>query len=248
MFRPAFMTLLTLLPTLAAAQAGESGISFRLGFGPELAPGYVGAAEADVGVGVEFDLERFQIGGFAIGGEKKQGLGFAPSVRFVEGRAANDFDELAGLDDIDASFEMGGGLAYNASNFTGFAKLRYGIVGHESFVAEVGGDYLFSPNPDLTVAMGPRALWGDADYLQTYFGVSEAEAATSVFEDYTPGSGLVSTGISVEATYEVTDDWQVVGVIRYDRLQGDAADSPLTADDDQLTTTIAVTRRFSFGF
>jgi len=48
--------------------------------------------------------------------------------------------------------------------------------------------------------------------------------------------------------YQVTPDWGVLGILRYDQLQGDAADSPIVQSKDQTSVSLMVTRRFSFGF
>lgn len=122
------------------------------------------------------------------------------------------------------------------------------MTGHEAFVADAGADLTTALMPQLSLAAGPRVLWGDDTYAQTYFGISPDEAAASAFDSYDPQGGLISAGIQASATYAVNDDWQVIGTIRYDRLQDDAADSPLVQSDDQTTASLVVTRRFSFSF
>ncbi|SFS14903.1 MipA/OmpV family protein [Yoonia litorea] len=244
----AFILSLMILSVASPAVAQENKLTFRLGFGPEYAPAYPGSDEMALGLGTEFTLERLQFGGIAIGGEQKQGFGATGSFRLVEGRSDENSDDLSGLREIDPSVELGGGLTYDTAQFTGFAAVRYGVIGHESFVAEIGGDVIFYPSADLKIAFGPRTLWGDADYVGTYFGVSSTEADATDFEAYDPDAGLVSTGLSVEATYSISDEWEVVGSLRYDLLQGDAADSPLSQDDTQITTSVAITRLFSFDF
>ena len=238
--------ILALLP--AIAQAEEDGIAFRFGLGPSVAPGYFGDAGKDVGVTGSFELERFKLGGLSFGGEDSEGLGFGGSVRYIGARDAEDYSELEGLETVDPSLELGGGLSYTIADFTAFANVRYGVIGHEAFVAEVGGDYLFYPREKVTMSVGPRAVWGDDTFAQTYFGVTDDEALASAFDSYDAGAGLVSAGVAVEATYAFNDDWELVASMRYDRLQGDAADSPLTESDDQLSTSVVLTRRFSFDF
>ena len=100
----------------------------------------------------------------------------------------------------------------------------------------------------MTFAAGPRVLWGSEDYNQTYFGVSAAEAAASSFTAFSAGSGLVSSGLEASATYQFNDDWGVKGTVRYDLLRGDAANSPITASDEQLSVGVVVTRKVTFGF
>ena len=85
--------LLTLLATGATAQEGSLGfgLAFDGGLGVQSAPGYFGAGENETGVTGSFELERFRLGGFAIGGEEVPGLGFTGSFRYIADRRAEDF-------------------------------------------------------------------------------------------------------------------------------------------------------------
>jgi outer membrane scaffolding protein for murein synthesis (MipA/OmpV family) len=129
-----------------------------------------------------------------------------------------------------------------------FGRVRYGIVGHEAFVGELGGNVIARPSDRFSLRAGPRLLFGDSDYASTYFGVSAAEAGRSSFDEFDAGGGLLTAGVGVEATYIINDNWGVEADLTYERLQNDAADSPITQDDDQWSARIGVTRRFTLGF
>ena len=247
-----FRTILIMTALTAAqpiwAQEDGNGISFHFGLGPKSAPEYFGSDENELGVTGSFRLERLQFGGLSIGGEDRTGFGFGGSVRFIGERSADEYPELAGLEDIDPSLELGGGLRFRQPGYRIFADMRYGVVGHEALVAEVGGDIIYRPTDQITLTAGPRVLWGSEDYAQTYFGVSDSEAGASAFDAYTPGSGIISQGLKAEATYQINEDWGVVGTVRYDQLVDDAADSPITRSDNQVSASIVLTRRVTFGF
>ena len=235
-------------PVASAAQDQSNGVEFRFGLGPSFAPGYFGDEDIDPGVGAKFQLERLQFGSISRDGEGSYGLGFGGSLRFVGKRNADDFDELLGLEDIDPSLEIGGGLEFSAPDYEIFAKVRYGVIGHESFVAELGGDLIYRPSDQLTLSAGPRILLGDDDYAQTYFGVTAAEDAASSFDAFDARGGIMSAGAKAEATYAINNDWEVIGTLRYDQLRDDAADSPITQSDDQISGSLVLTRRITFGF
>ncbi len=239
---------LAVTPAALMAQEKANEIEFRFGLGPSFGPGYFGDEDIDPGVGFKFGLEGLRLGGVPLGGGENYGLGFGGSLRFIGARNADDFDELEGLDDIDASLEIGGGLEFNAPDYQLFAKLRYGVIGHESWVAEFGGDLLYRPTDQITFRAGPRVLMGDDDYAQTYFGVTAAEAAASSLTEFDAGSGIISAGARAEATYAINNDWEVVGTISYNQLREDAADSPISQSDEQLSGSIVLTRRITFGF
>lgn len=227
--------------------AQDNGVSARIGVGPQISPEYFGAEDSKTTPTGSFDLEYFRLGGRTFGGEST-GLGFGGSVRFIGERSADDYDELAGLADIDPSLELGGGLRFNQPNYDLFADIRYGVVGHESLVAEIGGDVIFEPMDQLEFRAGPRILWGSDDYTDTYFGVTPDESAASAFAPYDPDAGIISRGINAEATYQFNDDWGLKGTLRYDLLTDDAADSPIVQSEDQITGSVVLTRKVTFGF
>ncbi len=232
----------------ALAQETGDGVTFRFGIGPQVGPEYFGAEDSNITPTGRFELERLQFGGQSFGGGDSTGLGFGGSVGFVGARDADDYSELEGLEDIDPSLELGGGLRFRQPAYDLFANLRYGVIGHESLVGEVGGDVIYRPTEQLTLRAGPRILWGSDDYAQTYFGVSDAESAASGFEAFDAGGGILRQGVKAEANYQFNDDWGLVGTIQYDQLRDDAADSPITQSEEQLTGSIVLTRKVTFGF
>ena len=236
-------------PVSAVAQDAQNEVSFRLGLGPKLAPSYFGDADQDARAGFKFSIDRVKIGAVSREPGQASGLGFGGSVRYIRGRDADDFEELVGLETIDPSLELGGQVKYSAPNYALFASLRYGAIGHKSFVSEIGGDIIYRPADNFTLSAGPRILWGDDTYASTYFGVTAAEiSAGSTFAEFEATSGMVSAGAELEAIYDVNDNWQVVGTITYDKLRGDAADSPITESDEQISTQIVLTRKITFSF
>lgn len=233
--------------TLAAQDTGNF-ISARIGIGPNVQPGYFGSDEMVVGPTGSFKLDRLQLGGLTVGGTEASGFGFRGSVRFIGERNAADFDELAGMDTIDTSVELGGGVRYYGAGYSLFADLRYGVIGHESLVGEIGGDLIYQATDQITLRAGPRLFWGSDDYAQTYFGVTADEAVTSSFNFFNASGGILSAGVKAEANYRFNADWGLTGTVRYDQLQGDATDSPIVRDSDQVSASVVLTRKVTFGF
>ncbi len=234
-------------PVTGLAQANDDAGVF-LGLGAKSAPAYFGADSAETGVTGRLRFGETSVGDIALGESGLYALGVGGSVRFISERSADDHAALAGLADIDATLELGGKVTFIAPQYDVFAALRYGFGGHEAFVAEMGGDFVYRPDDVWSLRGGPRLLWGSDDYAQTYFGVTAAEATASAFDAYDAGAGVISAGIAAELTYQVTADWGVLGILRYDQLQGDAADSPIVQSKDQTSVSLMVTRRVSFGF
>ncbi len=245
-------------PTYAAPApaGGGPGLIFTLRGGVASTPEYFGADAYQVGPDLGFRLNRANLGLLNFGGdedeERTYGLGLRGSFRYVGERDDADFSELEGLDDVDATFELGLGVGYSTRLFEAFADVRYGIGGHESLVGELGADLKLQASDRLTFTAGPRMLLGSGDYAATYFSVSPDEAAASggTFEAYDADGGVLSAGVEVGARYDLDGPWGIEGAVTYDRLVGDAADSPIVeqGDRDQYGLRIGITRQITLGF
>jgi outer membrane scaffolding protein for murein synthesis (MipA/OmpV family) len=228
---------------------------FTFGAGAGIEPAYFGADSYGIVPAFTFGLDYLRLGATRSIGSTDPAFiatGLAPrfSFRSVKERSAADSPELAGLADIDMSVELGMGLIYRQPDFEVFADARYGVVGHESWVGEIGADRVMRPMDGLTLSLGPRLFVGDNDYAATYFGVTPAESVASGLAAFAPAGGALSAGIEFGATYALSDTWGLQGTLRYDRFLGDAAGSPITGlgSDNQFSASLMLTRRFVFDF
>ena len=257
--RLALATLALLAALPAAAQDGQ-GLRFTLSGGAQYAPTYPGSDEYEVRPDVGFRFQSLALrNGFILGDPDFDSVpdGFALRGAFnYEGARDGDVsDRLAGLDDRDASVELGLGGQYGGPGYRVFGEVRYGVTGHEAFVGEIGADAVLQASDRLTLLAGPRATIGSSKYNDYYFGVSDAEGAAAaglgnaeIDGGYDAGSGLVSAGIELGARYRLSDAWGVEGTVSYDRLEGDAGRSPVVEDRDQYGVGIRLTRRFTLDF
>lgn len=237
--------------------AGAPLIESRMtvGLGASVGPSYFGSDDYDIGPWgtVRFDYLRLP-GGLSWGSANtigvREGFGLRGSFNYVGSRRARDNSELRGLDDVDASYEVGLGIGYETRDWRAFTDVRYGFGGHGAVVGEIGADAIFHPVESLTLNMGPRLDFGSGSFMRTYFGVTEEESLASGLREYNPSGGLTAVGFEVGARYAISDGWGVEGVATYDRLVEDAADSPITAlgSEDQFGFRLGVTRSISLGF
>ncbi len=232
----------------SGASVSAEVLSFDLGLGVQSTPGYFGDDDVESGATGSFALDRLVLGGLTIGGGDPNGFGFKGAFRAISERSVDNHAELAGLDDVDAAVEVGAGLTFTAlpdgvSTMLGnyvFAEVRYGVVGHESYVAEIGTDVIYKPSPEWEFRAGPRLFAGDDDYAATYFSDTRV--------GYEADGGLLSRGFQASAGYDFNDDWGVLGTVRYDQFTNDAADSPIVQNgsEDQVSMSLIVTRAISF--
>jgi outer membrane scaffolding protein for murein synthesis (MipA/OmpV family) len=151
---------------------------------------------------------------------------------------------------VDAAYELGFGVAYAGPQYEVFANVRRGFGGHEAWVGELGMDGIARPTDRLAVKIGPRLFYGSDDYADTYFGVSQSEAARSPnFGAYEADGGLLSVGAQFGVSYQLSDNWRLDGAVTYDVFTNDAEDSPIVQQGDReyWGASIGVTRAFRIG-
>ena len=243
--------LVALLPAVASAQ---NGVEFTLGAGVGMGPDYFGSDEYGAGPKSGLSLEYLRLGKFTLGrpvaGEERPGFSFGGSFRRIGARKAADHPELTGLEDVEKALELGVRIGYGGDGYRTFAALRYGVVGHDSLVGEVGADGVVRASDKLTLSAGPRAFFASDRYAATYFGVTPAEATASGLPAFAAGGGLLSAGVEVGAHYRFNDKWGLKGTIGYARWLGDAGESPITAMGSRghVRASLILTRTVRIGF
>ncbi|MCL3881281.1 MipA/OmpV family protein [Marivita sp. GX14005] len=236
-----------------APAAPAPWLVFTLRGGVLARPEYFGSDDYKAGADLGFRLNHLSLrNGLSFGNPDpwadSQGLSFGGSLRYIQERDTSDFDELAGLDDIDATVELGVSVRYGLENFAAFGTVRRGFGGHEGWVGEIGADVIARPSDRWRLSVGPRLLFGDDEYSDTYFGVTPSESSAALAA-YDPDGGLVSAGVEFGARYQINDVWGVEGAVTWDAFQNDALDSPIVeqGSDEQWGARIGLTRVFSIG-
>jgi MipA family protein len=174
-----------------------------------------------------------------------------PVAKLVLPRKTSDAPRrLAGLPEVDMTVEAGGFVEYSAGPIEIHAEVRRGLNGHEGVIGEIGASVYLPLTTTLLIGGGPTAKFADTAYLDAYYGVPVGGAAAGRLGGYSPKSGLLSYGFSSFAALKITDKISLLGFGNYDRLQDDAANSPLVranrGSPDQYTVGSALSYRFDF--
>lgn len=230
-------------------------LRYDVRLGAQTRPAYFGSDEmvAAPDFALHFDYARLK--GFGEYGStdenvRPRAFGLRGSLRFIGERSADDYEELKGLEDIDAALELGLGLIYRQKNFEAFGDIRYGAVGHNGFTGQLGADAITFPADRWEFRIGPRMVFGDNRFADTYFGVSDSEALDSGLPSFEAGGGLLGAGIEATARYRFNELWGIEAGLRADRLLNDAADSPITemGSEDQVRFRVGITRELILQF
>ena len=258
------MAVVCLAPLLAAvpisAKAQEMALStspyqyvLDLGVGVQYQPKYPGSKDYIL---VPFPLiavQRFFLPGLgqvADGDEKLRAFYLYPSFDFNGKREASDASELTGTETVDWALELGVGIGYRYDWLRGTAEVRQGINGHDGQVIELGMDFITAPVDSLQLNFGPRLSWASGNYMDTYFGVTDAEASASGsrLSAYDPSPSFKTAGLEARVSYAFSQNTRLHVQAGWDRFIGDAADSPIVeaGSKDQFSIGAGLTYRFSF--
>lgn len=187
-------------------------------------------------------------GGSSIGLLSTRYIVAGPTVRFQYSRP--DTGALTGFDKIGFAAEPGLFVdVWPVSWLRGRVDVRRGVAGHSGFVGDAGLDLVYTGHR-WDFSIGPRFGYGDARYLDTYFGVTPQEALRSplVTTAYEPGAGTRYYGGEVAGAYHITSRLWTIADVGYHRLASPAANSPLiqaVGSRDQVAGSLGLS--FLFG-
>jgi len=170
-----------------------------------------------------------------------------PLVRFRLSRG--DTNKLTGLDTIGWAAEPGVFVELWPTNWLrGRVEGRHGVFGYNGWVGDAAMDLVHTGHT-WSASIGPRVGWGDANYFDTYFGVTPQEAARSPFINtpYDPGSGRRYTGLEAAFSPHLTRRFVTTIDVGYHRLSNEAAASPIVevaGSPNDLSIGVSLTYTF----
>ncbi len=250
--------LLSTLLIAAAANAQDS--TFTLGAGIAAGTRYSGSDEHLVAPVVVLDYQAangFYAStlrgiGFAAGGGQLSasiGLGYRGERRendtngFV-GRTGSK--ALKGMGDIEGSATLDVGAEAQLTDVVSVGAHAGIPISHR----ENGKQFALGLNARLLdsqadkVAVGVALQFGDAKYMQTYYGVDARQAARSGYRAFRPEGGRFGTDVSLSWVHRIDAHWAVTSMLGAQRLAGDAADSPLVRRKTAPTAAVYAAYQF----
>ncbi len=245
-----------------AAAADEDGAKkeprrIRVGLGAQFVPAYPGADGHSLRPLVDVALSRgskpfgFEAPDESFGPSliKEGGLEIGPALNFEGSRTAKDVG--AALDKVPFTFEAGAFVQYAfGPKFRIRSELRKGVGGHDGWTGQAGADFVARDGDDWLFSVGPRVTWSDGRYHRAYFGVTAPESVRTGLPAYRPGGGIQAVGATAGFLKQLTRKFGLYSYAKYDRLTGDAADSPVVrtfGSRDQFSGGLALTYTFGGG-
>jgi len=245
-------------PAAALAQEGaREPRRVRIAIGPELTPSFPGADSLSLGPFFEGDIARgdkpFEFEApdesFGIPVISVAGFEVGPSFALEGKREVGDIGP--GFAQVNRSLELGGFIQFfPAESFRLRADIRQGVTGHEALVGSLSADWIMRDGDRWLVSAGPRVTLGSGKHQRTWFGVSPGQSLASGLPTFEADGGVQSVGAAAGFIRQLDRRWSVHGYARYDRLVGDAADSPIVrayGSRDQFSGGLAMSYTFWWG-
>lgn len=169
---------------------------------------------------------------------------FGPVANLVGKRKAKDTNYL--LPEVKTSIELGGFAQIGGEHFRIRGEARQGVTGHKALIGVVSADFVTRDHDNWLFAIGPRYTIASGKYQRAYFGVVTPVPAAGLTA-YRPDGGSNAVGGAASANYALSPRWGIAAYAKYDRLIGDAGDSPVVrrlGDRNQLSGGAGLTFTF----
>jgi outer membrane scaffolding protein for murein synthesis (MipA/OmpV family) len=205
-----------------------------LGVGPVYHPDYFGSNDytwdPDPQVYVKFrnfvflddDGADFALFGFS-------GFSFGPSIRVVGDRKEDENPALAGLGDVDYTFEAGGFAATQfLDRFLVRFKIRKGLAGgHDGLIVDATGTALLFRIGRFSSSVSAQTSWIGNRYADTYFSVTPEQSLASGLPVYDAQKGFRDIGGSFNAYVNLGKRWSLNPYVSYRYIFDDIAATPI---------------------
>ena len=255
-----FLALCPPVQAQSVSQEPVHGLSGRIGLGAATVPTYEGSPNRRTLANPYLTLSyssrdwgsvEFGQRGLIWNAVEAGRFRFALVAQFDLGRKDRDTstlnptpgdERLAGMGNVQSSTEAGVGVGYGPVMLV--ARQSLGERGANGAQVDMSVEFPWSLSDRFSLRFALGATWADQDYMQTYFGVTPAQAQATSFAVYTPKSGCRKVDVSVDAEYAIAPNWKLQANVGFSRLGDDAAASPIVGRRDGASAALGMSYAF----
>ncbi len=230
-------------------------LDIKLGVGAGLAPDYHGADKHKFRVLPLIDAnyrDIVRLTGSTLRVSFYQTNNFRAGLlaNYRSGRDEDDSPDLTGLGNVGKSWELGGFVQWRHNDLLLRGRVAADVAsGHEGVVVTAQAEHGIWRSADERIAVlaGVSAMWASGNYMQSFFGVTPAQAQAASLPVFNAKSGFRDISGRVVSRWRLDGHWSLLGLLRYGRLLGDAAGSPLVkqrGSANQMVTGVGLSFNF----
>lgn len=162
------------------------------------------------------------------------------------GRDSSDADRTKGMDDIDFHGTYGAFVEWAPGPLSLEAAYRQAARSGYGGTLELRATYAAWQEGAHRVNIGASTQWASHDAMQTWYGVTSSQAASSRagLSTYSPSSGFKSAALFATWSYRINPSWSTITTLGVNTLLGDARDSPLTERRANMFGSVGVVYAF----
>jgi outer membrane scaffolding protein for murein synthesis (MipA/OmpV family) len=238
-------------------QAPSQAWRFIVGLGAAVVPDYVGSDDYTLAVLPKLRAKKGPYyadltGPFLSSNVlPSQTWQLGPAGQFIKGDRCNSADNTVNNMKCQSdAFMLGGQAAYNfifsdISRLSPKARLLFDVSGaNDGYTFEPLLEYAQRLSESWGLLLQSNVIIGSGSYENYYFGVTSSQSRASGLKAYNADGGFQQFGFTAVGSYKATDAVRVDLIGRYQRLVGDAADSPLV---DGTSNSRGDANQFIFG-
>jgi MipA family protein len=170
---------------------------------------------------------------------------FGGALRFDSGRQSGDSPRLIGLPDIERTLRGRVFVGYKLSDrWDVSANVSQDLLGRQGgAVGSLDLGYHKRLGDNIVWSAGLGMSFANRQNMQTYFGITPEQSATSKLPVFMASSGLRNVYVGTGFITSLTPRWILFGNAGASRLLGDAAASPLTGQQSSVSAGLGLAYR-----
>ncbi|RZF29317.1 MipA/OmpV family protein [Paraburkholderia sp. UYCP14C] len=227
----------------------------RLGVATSFQPRFEGSDRYHLATGPSIDVRYkdlfFLSSGEGFGVNFAQGENWRMSLAAVYDlgrRGQDDPQELNGLGNINPALGVKLSGEYVVSKDFPLvlrADIRRYFGGSNGWIGDLGA---YMPMPGSTKQFfwfaGPNVAIADSNYMNSWWGVNQEQAAHSQYPQYHASAGFKSVGFGVSAIWLFSRHWFATADGAFEQLVGSAGNSPITRRRATGVADVSINYRF----
>ena len=256
-------TFLAMSPVAQAQSVSQEpayGLSGRIGLVVATVPTYEGSPNRRTLAGPDLTLSyrstdwgtvEFGQRGLVWNAVEEGRFRLALVAQFDPGRKTKDMStlnptpgdkRLAGMGQVSSSTEAGIGIGYGPVMV--IARQSLSDRGPKGAQVDMSFEMPWSVSDRLGLRFAVGATWANRDYMQTYFGVTTAQAQATSFAAYSPKSGCRKVEASVGAEFALEANWKLQANVSFSQLGDEAAASPIVGRRNGASAALGMAYAF----
>jgi len=174
----------------------------------------------------------------------QNGWTFGPSIFVRLGRYQLSQSNLRGLHTIKLTPEMRLSGGYDFGVWDISAAFSHDVEGGGGNTFELKASTTLPMVDKLYLMPSISMMLADREFMNTWYGITEAESTQTRYKAFHPRGGIESFGSSVSMTYLLDKNWAPFAKVDLRYLMGPAANSPLASNRLQATFGVGLSYLF----